>query len=88
MESIEQARVDYMAEYPHRALDVLYVMSNAKPAWIAAFSERMRAEGWEIVIGSSDLVLNMQQTEVSMAVDMEIARRAEVFVGNGVSERA
>ncbi|KAJ7833396.1 hypothetical protein B0H13DRAFT_2240372 [Mycena leptocephala] len=32
-----------------------------------------------------DLVLDAEQKDVSMAVDMEIARRAAVFVGNGVS---
>ncbi|KAJ7890400.1 hypothetical protein B0H13DRAFT_2666016 [Mycena leptocephala] len=39
---------------------------------------------WKVTT-SQDLVLDAEQTEVSMAVDMEIARRAAVFVGNGWS---
>jgi hypothetical protein len=30
------------------------------------------------------LVLDQEQTDVNMAVDMDIARRAAVFIGNGV----
>ncbi|KAJ7919880.1 hypothetical protein B0H13DRAFT_2319984 [Mycena leptocephala] len=36
------------------------------------------------VAASQDLVLDAEQKGVSMAVDMEIARRAAVFVGNGL----
>jgi hypothetical protein len=31
------------------------------------------------------LLLDVEQEEVGMAVDMELARRAAVFIGNGVS---
>ncbi|KAJ7701154.1 hypothetical protein B0H17DRAFT_924733, partial [Mycena rosella] len=34
---------------------------------------------------SADLVLDAEQADVGMAVDMEIARRAAVFLGNGWS---
>jgi hypothetical protein len=37
------------------------------------------------VVTTEDLGLDQQQIAVSMAVDMEIARRAAVFIGNGVS---
>ena len=42
-------------------------------------------EAWEEVITSYDLLLDAEQRYVGMAVDMAIAERAEVFVGNGVS---
>jgi hypothetical protein len=60
-------------------------MTDAKPDWIKQFSAKMKKDGWATVIGSSDLELDDQQTEAGMAVDMEIARKAEVFIGNGVS---
>ncbi|PFH45717.1 hypothetical protein AMATHDRAFT_77948 [Amanita thiersii Skay4041] len=41
--------------------------------------------GWEEVMTSVDLVLDSAQRYVGMAVDMAIAERAEVFVGNGFS---
>ncbi|KAK2463908.1 hypothetical protein APHAL10511_004080 [Amanita phalloides] len=40
---------------------------------------------WEDVVTSYDLVLDPEQRYVSVAVDMAIAERAEVFVGNGFS---
>jgi hypothetical protein len=82
--TIRRARAEYTAAYPARPLDVLFVLTNADTAWVRAFAETMRAEGWGTVVGTPDLVLDEEQTEVGMAVDMEIARRAEVLIGNGV----
>jgi hypothetical protein len=42
-------------------------------------------DGWEDVVFGKDLILDKQQRGVDVAVDMGIAERAEVFVGNGVS---
>lgn len=42
-------------------------------------------EPWEEVITSYDLLLDAEQRYVGVAVDMAIAERADVFVGNGVS---
>lgn len=44
-----------------------------------------KKRGWKMVLTSKDVVLSKNEKEVDQAVDMEIARRAEVFVGNGVS---
>lgn len=44
--------------------------------------------GWKAVYTSKDLSLLWTEREVDQAVDMEIARRAEVFLGNGVSTLA
>ena len=41
--------------------------------------------GWKAVYTSRDLRLMWAEREIDQAVDMEIARRAEVFLGNGVS---
>jgi hypothetical protein len=82
--AIRRARHEYTAANPDRYLDVLYVLTNADAAWVRTFAATMRKEGWGTVLGTPDLVLDPEQFEVGMAVDMEIARRAEVFIGNGV----
>jgi hypothetical protein len=62
----------------------VYILSNEKrTAWMDGL-KMLQKEGWTVV-ASRDLVLDAEQKDVSMAVDMEIARRAAVFVGNGVS---
>ncbi|KIO23715.1 hypothetical protein M407DRAFT_107536 [Tulasnella calospora MUT 4182] len=41
--------------------------------------------GWKEVLTSKDLEIFWTEREIDQAVDMEIARRAEVFLGNGFS---
>jgi hypothetical protein len=85
--TIRKTRDAYLAEYPQKTLDILYVMTNANHTWVESLGERMHADGWALVVGSRDLKFaTSEQKEVNMAVDMEIGRRAEMFVGNGVSD--
>ena len=67
-------------------LQLLYIMTNAENGWIEALKARLRAEGWPTVISGTDLLLDDEQTGVGMAVDMDIGRRAGLFIGNGVSD--
>jgi hypothetical protein len=60
------------------------VLTNAGADWFAKFKADMLADGWGTVVSGTDFVLDDEQKEVDMAMDMEIARRAAVFVGNGV----
>ncbi|KAJ7765678.1 hypothetical protein B0H16DRAFT_1661505 [Mycena metata] len=82
------ARRDYLAHaqggQSDATLDVMYLLTNEKSAWIDELKHALAQDGWSIST-SMDLVLDVEQTDVSMAVDMEIARRAAVFVGNGWS---
>lgn len=57
----------------------------AGSVWLEGLRDKLREDGWEDVMGSAGLVLDREQRYVSGAVDMGIAERAEVFVGNGVS---
>ncbi|KAF9059785.1 hypothetical protein BDP27DRAFT_1340719 [Rhodocollybia butyracea] len=50
----------------------IYLLSNGWPYWLNSLRSALKADGWEDV-------------HVSMAVDMAIAEKAEVFVGNGFS---
>jgi hypothetical protein len=82
--TIRRARDAYLGAERGRTLDVLYVLTNADAEWFAEFDAAAVADGWTTVVSSSDLVLDDEQTDVGMVVDMEIARRAAVFIGNGV----
>ena len=54
-------------------------------AWaLDELREALLKDGWSDVVSTVDLSLDAAQYYVSMAVDMAIAERAEVFVGNGV----
>ncbi|KAG6860179.1 hypothetical protein C0995_014749 [Termitomyces sp. Mi166 len=67
-----------------KTLDVLFLLTNAKGEWLDQLKATLKEDGWHTIVTSKDLELDQEQTEVNMAVDMEIARRAAVFVGNGV----
>ena len=79
-------------------LTKVYVSTNGDEAWWEAITSELRADGWE-VRGSKDMdfvrdgegvwegsQVRRRKSEriVGLAVDMEIAARAEVFIGNGV----
>ncbi|PPR04092.1 hypothetical protein CVT24_010665 [Panaeolus cyanescens] len=68
-----------------RPLDVLYIMSNDNTQWIDDLKATLKRDGWGQIVTSRDLRLTQEQKEVSVAVDMDIGRRAAVFIGNGVS---
>jgi hypothetical protein len=63
----------------------VFVLTNAWPTWQAGLKRKLMDDGWDDVVVSEDLVLDKEQQGVDVAVDMSIAERAEVFVGNGVS---
>ncbi|KAF7309252.1 hypothetical protein MIND_00295500 [Mycena indigotica] len=65
----------------------VYVMTNAKNDWLASLAEALRAiQIWKDGIGTSrELSLSWEGRHVSQTVDMVVAQRAEVFVGNGFS---
>jgi hypothetical protein len=86
---IMQSKLDWETGGGNRSqrqkLDSLYIMTNAEKDWLDGFRTRLIEAGWAMVTSSADLVLDDEQTSVAMAVDMDIGRRAGVFIGNGVS---
>jgi hypothetical protein len=92
---IEQivARVRYVRTslLPTTMLTRMYVLTNGRPWWLSklkhALQEDARKEGldeWEHIVTTRDLHLTSEQRHNSQAVDMAVAQRAEVFLGNGV----
>lgn len=79
---VEKLR-DVRAEYP--GLRRVYVLSNAGAWSLDALKSALEEDGWDDLVSSTDIVLDSEQKYVAMAVDMAIAEKAEVFIGNGVS---
>ena len=72
----------------HPLLRVLYILSDGEDDWAEEVRMWLQSEGWDRVwIGKRDVYPGWKDRELGVAVDMEIARRAGVFVGNGVSMR-
>ncbi|THH17017.1 hypothetical protein EW146_g3711 [Bondarzewia mesenterica] len=69
----------------HPDLKRVYVLNNAWGWWLDGLESALKKDGWEDVVGSAGLTLDAEQKYVAMAVDMAIAEKAEVFVGNGFS---
>ncbi|KAF5360421.1 hypothetical protein D9756_004976 [Leucocoprinus leucothites] len=88
IKKIHDSREDYInarKEGQQRILDTLYVLTNDDSEWVQQLKDALRGESWNVIVTSKDLVLNAEGVDTSMAVDMDIARRAAVFIGNGWS---
>ncbi len=92
---IEQivARVREMrtALLPATPLSRVYVLTNGRPQWLAELKEALQADArssgldeWAHIGTSRDLRLTREQQHNAQAMDMAVAQRAEVFLGNGV----
>ncbi|KAH9944783.1 hypothetical protein B0H21DRAFT_445420 [Amylocystis lapponica] len=80
-------RADEVREAPAGAgLRDVYVLTNGERGWVHELEDAFRATGrWRTVASSRQLLLSKEQAYVAQAVDMVIAQRAQVFVGNGWS---
>ncbi|KAK7033116.1 Semialdhyde-dh domain-containing protein [Favolaschia claudopus] len=87
LKKVHDAREDYIRASPssHRTLNVLYLLTNEHDEWLDELKASLSKTGWETIVTSHDLELDAEQIDVSMAVDMDIARQAAVFIGNGYS---
>ncbi|KAG1727269.1 uncharacterized protein EDB91DRAFT_893693 [Suillus paluster] len=70
-------------EYP--GLRRVYVLSNEWAWSLDGLKSALEEDGWDDLVSSADIVLDSEQKYVAMAVDMAIAEKAEVFIGNGFS---
>jgi hypothetical protein len=90
LRKIRDSRRDYLLaaqkEGKKETVDVLFILTNDDSEWLTEVKKTLKNDDWRVIITSRDLKLNMEAKEVSMAVDMEIARKASVFIGNGVSD--
>lgn len=69
-------------------LNVLYILTNDKSEWMDEFTQKLKhSHGWKILTSNDIVFGDSQEKDVGMAVDMDLARRAAMFMGNGVSRR-
>ena len=86
--SIEQIvdkvkRVREESKYP---LKYIYIMTNGANSWVTDVNAALlELGGWEHIGSSRDLSLTWEQKYVAQALDMLVAQKAQVFIGNGVS---
>ena len=72
-------------EFPSSRLHRVYLLSNGWGWWLNSLKRALEKDGWEDIRHNGELEMDGAQKHVAMAVDMAIAEKAEVFVGNGVS---
>ncbi|KAI5118047.1 hypothetical protein M0805_005895 [Coniferiporia weirii] len=64
----------------------LYILTNGDREWVAKLKSRIMEDGnWDQIYTSRDMQLSLEQKYIAQAVDMAIAQRAAVFIGNGFS---
>ncbi|KDQ16769.1 hypothetical protein BOTBODRAFT_30673 [Botryobasidium botryosum FD-172 SS1] len=63
----------------------VFVLTNGKREWVSSLKKKLLEDGWEDVATTLDLNLTWEQSGVNNAIDMEIAARAQTFIGNGFS---
>ncbi|KAG9309932.1 hypothetical protein JVU11DRAFT_6199 [Chiua virens] len=67
-------------------LEYIYIMTNGDSSWINTLKAALYDLGGWVYVGSNrDLSLTWEQRFVAQAVDMLVAQRAQVFIGNGWS---
>jgi len=70
----------------HPLLRVVYLLTDGDDRWVNEITMWLTSEGWDRVwVGRTDAYPDWEEHEIGVAVDMEVARRSGVFVGNGVS---
>jgi hypothetical protein len=86
LQKIDTARKEYIAaSSPGTVLDIMYILTNQAGDWLDELKRDLQKDGYNTIVTSRDLVLDQEQIGVNMAIDMDISRRAAVFIGNGVS---
>ncbi|KAH7924168.1 hypothetical protein BV22DRAFT_1067370 [Leucogyrophana mollusca] len=67
-------------------LKYLYIMTNGAVSWVEELKKALAdADSWDHVGSSRDLKLTWEQKFVAQALDMFVAQRAQVLIGNGWS---
>lgn len=74
------------AGYGGGNLESIFILTNGDRVWLDNLKLLLSQDGWANVVTSKDLRLTAGEAEVDGAVDMQIAARAEVFIGNGVRD--
>ncbi len=67
-------------------LDSVYIMTNGNRDFVATLGNAIgELGGFKVISSSRDMIWTPEGKYISQAIDMAIANRAQVFIGNGVS---
>lgn len=82
------ARIAEVRKTPEAAgLKGVYILTNGQREWVAELKGMIKGMGgWELVHSSRDLEMTPEQKYIGQAIDMAISSRAQMFIGNGVSD--
>ena len=86
--SIEQIveKVSQVRKETDDPLRYLYIMTNGPTPWVEELKSALAQNmSWDHVGSSRDLKMTWEEKFVAQALDMYVAQRAQVFIGNGVS---
>lgn len=71
----------------HPLLRSIYIATDGPEEWVEELRSWLISDAWDrVVVGQTDVYPGWDERELGVGVDMEVARRAGVFVGNGVSQ--
>ncbi|KAJ3506246.1 hypothetical protein NMY22_g17315 [Coprinellus aureogranulatus] len=96
VERARQVRSDYSStssspshsSHSHTPLTRILLLSNGWPSFLLELAHALSRDGWEVVDPDEGIRKGMDKDglkDVDVAVDMALAQRAEVFLGNGFS---
>lgn len=81
VQKVTQVRVESEKPLTH-----IYIMTNGVTAWVQELKEALENSGsWDQIRSSRDLDITWEQKFVVQALDMFVAQRSEVLIGNGWS---
>ena len=70
----------------HETIRRVYIMTNGNADFVDELKDELgKLGGWDSVSSSRDLKLTRAQKYIAQAMDMAVAERAGLFVGNGLS---
>lgn len=89
IDEIVQRVKEVMSAEESKDVERLFVLTNGERAWVTELKDTLsKMQGIKQVTTSRDLTLTWEQKYIAQAVDMAVAERAQVFIGNGVSALA
>jgi len=86
--SIEQIveKVNQVRKEAEDPLRYLYIMTNGPTPWVEELKSALAQNtSWDHVGSSRDLMATWEEKFIAQALDMYVAQRAQVFIGNGWS---
>ncbi|KAH7910291.1 hypothetical protein BJ138DRAFT_1153235 [Hygrophoropsis aurantiaca] len=85
MEQIVE-KVKAVREGAKETLTHLYIMTNGPAPWVEELKKSFALDSeWEQISSSRDLTLTWEQKFISQGLDMFVAQRAQILIGNGWS---